>query len=134
MAEKNKLAETMESMFNGMDHFFSTKTVVGEAIKIDAETYILPLVNVSFGMGAGANVNEKYSTNLGGGGMGAKMSPNCVLLVQKGKARIINIQEEDKVMHLLESVPDLVGRVTGMLHKDARVEKAVEEAFDKMKI
>lgn len=132
--ENNKFGNAMESMFKGMDHALGTKTVVGEAIRIDDDTFILPLVDVSFGMGAGANVNEKYNTNLGGGGMGAKMSPSAVLLVQKGKARIINIQEEDKVVHFLESVPDLVGRVTSLLHKDPRVEKAVEEAFDKMEI
>ena len=132
--ENNKFGSAMEALFKGMDYALGTKTVVGEAIQVDNDTFILPLVNVSFGMGAGANVNEKYNTNLGGGGMGAKLSPNAVLLVQKGRARIINVQEEDKVVHFLESVPDLVSRVTGLLHKDPKVEKAVEEAFDKMKI
>lgn len=34
----------------------STKTVVGEATKID-DTIIVPLVDVSFGVGAGASCN-----------------------------------------------------------------------------
>ena len=52
MAENN-FGYTVESLFNGMTNFMTTKTVVGEAIHI-GDTIILPLVDVSFGMGAGA--------------------------------------------------------------------------------
>ena len=45
--------ETVESLFKGMDNFLTTKTVVGEAIHVN-DTLILPLVDVSFGVGAGA--------------------------------------------------------------------------------
>ena len=37
-----------------MDSFLTTKTVVGDAVKFDDGTIILPLVEVSFGVGAGA--------------------------------------------------------------------------------
>lgn len=36
-----------------MDSFITTKTVVGDAITV-GDTIILPLVDVSFGVGAGA--------------------------------------------------------------------------------
>ena len=51
--EKNKFSTTLESLFKGMDGVVSSKTVVGEAIHING-TIILPLVDVSFGIGAGA--------------------------------------------------------------------------------
>ena len=51
--EKNKFSTTLESLFKGMDGVVSSKTVVGEAIHIN-DTIILPLVDVSFGIGAGA--------------------------------------------------------------------------------
>ncbi len=44
---------TVEALFNGMDGVISSKTVVGEAIHI-GDTIILPLVDVSFAVGAGA--------------------------------------------------------------------------------
>ena len=116
MAE-NKFSATMEAMFNSMNSFISSKTVVGEPIVIDKDTYIIPLVDVSVGVGAGANVNENKNKNLGGGGLGLKMSPNAVLVVQDGVARIINIQESDKLLHFIESAPDTISRVTTMLKK-----------------
>ena len=58
MAEnKNTFQTTVESLMKGMDGFVSSKTVVGEPIQV-GETIILPLVDVSFGMGAGAFCGE----------------------------------------------------------------------------
>lgn len=52
MAEKdNTFQNTVEALFRGMDSFITTKTVVGEAIHIE-DTILLPLVDVSFGVGA----------------------------------------------------------------------------------
>ena len=49
----NSFHTTVESLFKGMDSFITTKTVVGDAIHI-GDTIILPLVDVSFGVAAGA--------------------------------------------------------------------------------
>ena len=54
----NNFDTTVESLFKGMDSFISTKTVVGDAVTI-GDTIILPLVDVSFGVGAGAFSGEK---------------------------------------------------------------------------
>lgn len=52
MAEKNNgISSVMESLLKGANALMSTKTVVGEATKID-DTIIVPLVDVSFGVGA----------------------------------------------------------------------------------
>lgn len=57
----NSFNNTVESLFKGMDSFITTKTVVGEAINI-GDTIILPLVDVSFGVAAGAFSGEKKIT------------------------------------------------------------------------
>lgn len=47
MAEKNNgISSVMESLLKGANALMSTKTVVGEATKID-DTIIVPLVDVS---------------------------------------------------------------------------------------
>jgi len=135
MAEKSKFDMAIQSMFESMNGLISSKTVVGEPVIINQDTFVLPLMNVSVGIGAGANVNEKSSRNLGGGGLGAKFSPSAVLVVQNGNARIINIQEQDKLVHLIESAPDTVNRVLSIFHKKNRkVDAAVESAFDNLEI
>ena len=106
MAE-DKLNTTIESLFKGMDSVITTKTVVGEAVTI-GETIILPLVDVSFGVGAGAYLDDKK--NNGGGGMGGKISPSAVLVIANGTTKLVNIKNQDAITKILDMVPDLMER------------------------
>ena len=106
MAE-DKLNATIESLFKGMDSVITTKTVVGEAVTI-GETIILPLVDVSFGVGAGAYLDDKK--NNGGGGMGGKISPSAVLVIANGTTKLVNIKNQDAITKILDMVPDLMER------------------------
>ncbi len=51
MAENN-FSGVIESLMKGMNAVIGTKTVVGDATQV-GDTIILPLVDVSFGVGAG---------------------------------------------------------------------------------
>lgn len=108
MAENN-FNSTVESLFKGMDSFITTKTVVGDAIHI-GDTIILPLVDVSFGVGAGAFLKDKK--NNAGGGMGGKITPSAVLVIQNGTTKLVNIKNQDGVTKILDMVPDFVNKFT----------------------
>lgn len=109
MNNDNTFQKTVESLFKGMDSFITTKTVVGDAIHI-GDTIILPLVDVSFGVGAGAFSQEKK--NNGGGGMGAKITPSSILVIQNGTTRLVNVKNQDGLTKILDMVPDLVNKFT----------------------
>ena len=126
MAEnKNDFNETVASLFKGMDSFLSAKTVVGEAVHVN-DTIILPLVDVSFGVGAGAFAGDKK--NNAGGGMGGKMSPSAVLVIQNGATKLVNIKNQDTVTKILDMVPDVVIRITGKFG-DVKMDDDIDEAI-----
>ena len=126
MAEnKNDFNETVASLFKGMDSFLSAKTVVGEAVHVN-DTIILPLVDVSFGVGAGAFAGDKK--NNAGGGMGGKMSPSAVLVIQNGATKLVNIKNQDTVTKILDMVPDVVDRITGKFG-DVKMDDDIDEAI-----
>ena len=126
MAEnKNDFNETVASLFKGMDSFLSAKTVVGEAVHVN-DTIILPLVDVSFGVGAGAFAGDKK--NNAGGGMGGKMSPSAVLVIQNGANKLVNIKIQDTVTKILDMVPDVVDRITGKFG-DVKMDDDIDEAI-----
>ncbi len=106
---KNTFDSTVESLFKGMESFVTTKTVVGDAITVDG-TIVLPLVDVSFGVAAGATNDDKK--NNGGGGMGGKMSPSAVLVIKDGVPKLVNIKEQDGLTKILDMVPGLIDRFT----------------------
>ena len=112
MAEKdNQFQGVVESLLKGMDTVLSTKTVVGEATKI-GDTIILPLVDVTFGVGAGAGNNSEKRSASGAGGLGGKMTPSAVLVIKNGSTKLVNIKNQDTVTKILDMVPDFVNKFT----------------------
>ena len=109
MAENN-FKDTVESLFKGMDNFITTKTGVGDAIHIE-DKIILPLVDVSFGVAAGAFMQEKK--NSGAGGLGGKITPSAVLVIADGTTKLVNIKNQDGLTKVLDMVPDLVNKFSG---------------------
>ena len=109
MGENSNFRSTVESLFRGMDSFISSKTVVGDAIHI-GDTIILPLVDVSFGVGAGAFAKEH--SNNAGGGIGGRIQPSAVLVIQNGSTRLVNVKNQDGITKILDMVPDFVNKFT----------------------
>ena len=126
MGENNNFRSTVESLFKGMDSFISSKTVVGDAIHI-GETIILPLVDVSFGVGAGASASDKK--NGGGGGFSAKMSPSAVLVIKNGSTKLVNVKNQDMVTKVLDMIPDVVEKFTTPKEEMMEDDKVVDIAF-----
>ncbi len=105
----NSFSSTVASLFKGMDSFITTKTVVGDAVHI-GDTIILPLVDVTFGLGAGAFAGE--NKNNGGGGMGGKITPSAVLVIQNGTTKLVNVKNQDGITKILDMIPDFVNKFT----------------------
>ncbi len=117
---ENSFNSTVESLFKGMDSFISTKTVVGDAIHI-GDTIILPLVDVSFGVGAWV-VSKKEAENAGGA-MGGKIMPSAVLVIQNGTTKLVNVKNQDGLTKILDMVPDFVNKFSA---KTAEEESKVD--------
>lgn len=127
MAENN-FSGVIDSLMKGMNAVIGTKTVVGDATQV-GDTIILPLVDVSFGVGAGATVADKK--NGGAGGFSAKMTPSAVLVIKNGTTKLVNIKNQDTVTKVLDMIPDIVEKFTApkeeMLEDDAAVDIAFPE-------
>lgn len=124
--------QTVGSLFKGMDALLTTKTVVGEPTQV-GDTIILPLVDVNFGVAAGAFAKDG-SKNSAGGGMGGKMSPSAVLVIQNGKAKMVSVKDQDTMSKIIDMVPEVVDKVANMLgksgknpEKEAEIQQAISE-------
>ena len=128
MAEReNQFQGVVESLLRGMDGVLSTKTVVGEATQI-GDTIILPLVDVSFGVGAGAFAGDKK--NNAGGGLGGKISPSCVLVIKDGHAKLVNVKNQDIVTKVIDMVPDVLDRFTKDKKEKADLDQKINEVVE----
>lgn len=130
--EKNNevFNETVNTLFQGMDGFISTKTVVGDAIYI-GDTILVPLVNVTFGVAAGAFRGERKNNS--GGGMGGKLTPSAVLVIHNGVTRMISVDRNSGIEKILDMVPDFVDKFTSRKngsHQDPEARKAAHDEME----
>ena len=130
MAENN-FTGVIEALMKGMNTVLSTKTVVGEATQV-GDTIILPLVDVTFGVGAGASTADKKSG--GAGGFAGKLTPSAVLVIKNGSTKLVNIKNQDTVTKVLDMIPDIVDKFTApkdeMIDDDVAVDIAFPEDAD----
>ena len=104
---KNDVNSTVGALLKGMDSFITTKTVVGEP-QVIGDTIILPLIDASFGVGAGAFCDDKK--NNGAGGMSGKISPSAVLVIRNGETKLVNVKHQDSMTKILDMVPGFVDK------------------------
>ncbi|MBD5499718.1 MAG: sporulation protein [Lachnospiraceae bacterium] len=126
MAENNFLG-VIDSLMKGMNTILSTKTVVGDPMKLSDDTVIVPLVDISFGVGAGANAGDKK--NGGAGGFSGKLTPSAVLVIKNGSTKLVNIKNQDTMTKVLDMIPDIVDKLTTPKEEMIDDEEAVEIAF-----
>ncbi len=125
MAENN-FTGVIESLMKGMNAVIGTKTVVGDATQV-GDTIILPLVDISFGVGAGASAADHK--NGGGGGFSAKMSPSAVLVIKNGSTKLVNVKNQDAVTKVLDMIPDIVDKFTAPKEEMMEDGEALDIAF-----
>ncbi len=116
----SNLNSNLETLFSKMENFVSTKTVVGEPITI-GDMIIVPLVDVAFGVGAGSSENEadKDKKESGAGGLGAKISPAAVIVINKdGDIQLVNIKNQNAVNKLIDMVPGIANKLSFSFKKN----------------
>jgi len=116
--------ENVNVLFERLEKFFTSKTVIGETIQVGDIT-LIPLVSLSFGLGSGGGTDTKNNPSEGGGGgIGAKATPTAIVIVKGGEVQIMSIGTPGGLEKLVEMVPEVVSKVMGK-------EKETEESSEK---
>lgn len=107
-----------------------TSTIIGEPIRVDAATTIIPVSRVTFGFASGgSDVAPKSEKQMFGGGTGAGVSvtPVAFLVISGGNVRTVQLIEKvTAVDNAIAALPELVDKITAMVKKDKGDENAPE--------
>lgn len=122
----NSYSSVIESLLKNVDGLVGSKTVVGDAVVL-GDTTIVPLVDVSFGVAAGASANDKK--NGGMGGMNAKMSPSAVLVIQNGHAKLVSVKNNDTLSKIVDLVPEVIDKIKEKKNGSMSSSEAIDKAF-----
>lgn len=107
-----------------------TSTIIGDPIRVDAATTIIPVSRVTFGFASGgSDVAPKSEKQMFGGGTGAGVSvtPVAFLVISGGNVRTVQLIEKvTAVDNAIAALPELVDKITAMVKKDKGDENAPE--------
>lgn len=128
----NGFSQVLESLMEGANGVLTSRTVVGEPITV-GDTIVIPLSDVSIGVGAGSNGAEKKDGGMGG--FSARMSPTAVLVIKNGMTKVVNIREQTSITHIMDMVPEVIDRIrnrnSGMMSNDEAVSTAFPEKAER---
>lgn len=127
----SNLNSSLEVLFNKMEGFISSKTVVGEPINI-GDVIIVPLVDISVGVGAGSYERKDKDNENTGGGLGAKLSPSAMLVIQNGSVQLVDVKNQNSINKLIDMVPGVVSKfnLSTFFNKEDK-EEDIESEEDK---
>lgn len=117
--------EMLESFGDRLEKFLTTKTVVGEPIRI-GEVILVPIQNASFGFGSGGGEgrSEKDLGTGGGTGGGASLRPVAIVAVIGTEVRMYTLGKKGALEGLVELIPEALSKVKLSRGKGAKGDSA----------
>jgi len=107
------LKENLEALFEKLENFFRTETVVGKPMTVGDVT-LVPIIEVSFGLGAGTGSGKDSRGNDGtggGAGVGGKIAPNSMLVIKGGEVSLMALKDKGSLEKIIEMVPGIINKV-----------------------
>ena len=127
----------MKTAMESIQQIVDVNTIVGDPVETPDGSVIIPVSKVSCGFAAGGSEfapADDQRENSGGGtpaqgplpfgggaGAGVSVQPVGFLVVGNGTIRLLPVDSNVVVDRLIDTVPDLLDKLTGMLHKKKKM-------------
>lgn len=111
--ESNAINENIDLLFANLEKYLKTEIVVGDPVTI-GDIILIPIISVMFGCGLGSGTghdNKRMNENGSGGGVGARIMPNAILVIKKDEVTMLPIKEVSNLDSILNMVPDIVSKI-----------------------
>ena len=134
--ERHPIGDLMETTMQKIREMVDVNTIVGQPITTADGITVIPVSKVSFGFASGgsdfATKNQPAGANNsfgGGSGAGVNITPIAFLVIKDGTVRLVNVAptEHSAVDNIIEMVPEVVDKVTGMINKKKEAKATKED-------
>lgn len=122
--ERNTLGEVMGISMTKMKEMVNVNTIIGDPIYTPDGITLIPVTQVSMGMGAGGADSMGKNVMGAGAGGGVKMNPQGFLIIKDGMIRFVSTKApaDTSLDRLLDMIPDVFDRVEKLV-KDVKAKK-----------
>lgn len=132
---KTSVSDLLGISMEKIKEMADVNAIIGDPIKLDDGTTIIPISKVSYGFASGgSDLPSKYDKNLFGGGAGAGVSikPEGFLVVSPdGTAKMVSMTpSSDPIGNAIEKAPMIIEKVQGIINKKKESKKKSSEETD----
>lgn len=124
MNEQHTIGNIMGITMDKLKEMVDVNTIVGDPIKIDDKTTVVPISKVSFGFASGgSDLPNKNTQELFGGGSGAGVSiqPIAFLVISNGEPKLLQMSVNASTPNaIVNLIPDVVDKISGIVNKDKK--------------
>ena len=117
---EHPINDLMQTSMQKLREMVDVNTIVGQPIRTDDGTTIIPVSKVTFGFGsAGSDFPSAKPKDMfgGGSGGGVSISPIAFLVISNGNVRLLQLAGSDEngtTDRIINMVPDVVDKVSGL--------------------
>lgn len=137
MEKNNPLSELMRTTLESVRTMADANTIIGTPIQADGVT-LIPVSRLSFGVAGGgtefSTKKQPAGDNSFGGGSGAsaKLEPVAFLIVRDGGVKLLPVAPPPAttVDRVIETVPEVVDKVTGFIERQQEKKEQGESRSD----
>ena len=137
MEKNNPLSELMRTTLESVRTMADANTIIGTPIQADGVT-LIPVSRLSFGVaGGGTEFSTKKQPAVdnsfgGGSGASAKLEPVAFLIVRDGGVKLLPVAPPPAttVDRVIETVPEVVDKVTGFIERQQEKKEQGESRSD----
>ena len=135
--KKNPLSELLKTTMDHVKTMADANTIIGTPIHAEGVT-LIPVSKMSIGVGGGGteySTKQSAAQNFGGGSAAsAKLEPVAFLVVKEdGSVKLLPVAPPPAttVDRVIETVPEVVDKVTGFIEKqqEKKAQKESDEDF-----
>lgn len=113
MNGEKDIKSTIDSIFESLEKFVKSKTVVGEQIEI-GDIKIIPLIDITYGLGsiyADQKSDDSKQGNLGHAGSGGRISTSAVLVIKGDSIEVLPVKKSASFEKLVDMIPETVEKI-----------------------
>lgn len=122
----NSVEDMMGTTIDKIKEMVDVETIIGEPIKANNGSMIIPISKVSYGFASGGSdfgtkksINDNKNMFGGGGGAGITITPIAFLVVTENDVKLLQIESFTGALdRIISMAPDLVSRICSSFKKN----------------
>lgn len=118
MDQKTNFAQDMNVLFDKLEQFTKTESVMGKPVAFGDKT-LIPIVSVTMGYGSGPNPmsslnpakNQQSGNGTAGLGVGARIATNAVVVIENNSVSMLPVHEKNNLGQMIDKLPQMVSNL-----------------------